>query len=120
MVVWKRRSFGRGVERMGQTTLAVAPTILLLAAISAPVEAVDLAYGEYLASECATCHREAADGAAIPPLAGLPGRYFVNALRAYRSGRRLNPAMENVARSLDDQQIEALAAYFASLRKERP
>ena len=80
--------------------------------------AADLAYGEYLASECVTCHQASVDEGAIPASVGLPTRYFVNALRDYRAGRRANPVMQNVARSLDDQQIEALAAYFASLREK--
>jgi cytochrome c553 len=46
----------------------------------------------------------------------LPAQDFVNSLRDYRTGRRSNPVMENVARSLDNAQIEALAAYFASLK----
>jgi cytochrome c553 len=105
---------------MGPRTILVAPMLLVLEAISAPAQPVDVAYGEYLASECMTCHREAPDQRAIPPIAGLPRESFVDALRAYRAGRRINPVMKNVARSLDDRQIEALAAYFASLRKEKP
>jgi cytochrome c len=78
--------------------------------------AADLAYGEYLASECVSCHRMAATDAAIPAIVGLPAQDFVNSLRDYRTGRRSNPVMQNVARSLDNAQIEALAAYFASLK----
>jgi cytochrome c553 len=36
-------------------------------------------------------------------------------LRAFREGRRTNPVMVSVARSLDERQIAALAAYFASV-----
>jgi cytochrome c len=81
-----------------------------------PGVAADLAYGEYLSSECVTCHRAPAKERAIPAIIGLPQSYFVNALRDFRAGRRANPLMQNVARSLDDEQIEALAAYFASLK----
>jgi cytochrome c553 len=35
----------------------------------------------------------------------------------YKDGARPNPAMRSVAGSLDDQQTEALALYFASLPK---
>ena len=102
----------------GRRTLeGVVPTLLMLGAPPAAL-AADLAYGEYLAAECVACHRTAVDEGAIPPLVGLPTRYFVNALRDYRAGRRDNPIMQNVARSLDDGQIEALAAYFASLEEK--
>lgn len=104
----------------GRWTLkGVVPVILMLGVPSA-VLAADLAYGEYLAAECVTCHRTAVDQGAIPALVGLPTQYFVNALRDYRAGRRANPVMQNVARSLDDEQMAALAAYFASLRDGGP
>lgn len=84
------------------------------------ISAADIAYGEYLAAECIACHRTAVDEGAIPAIAGLPAQYFINALRDYRAGRRSNPVMQNLARSLDDEQIEALAAYFAALRNGGP
>jgi cytochrome c553 len=36
-------------------------------------------------------------------------------LRFYKEGSRQNAAMMSVAHSLDDTQIEALAAYYGSL-----
>jgi cytochrome c len=82
--------------------------------------ASDLDYGKYLASECVTCHRARIDGAVIPAIVGLPKQEFVNALSDYRSGRRSNPLMESIANALDEAQIEALAAYFASLKIGEP
>jgi len=82
--------------------------------------AADLAYGEYLASECFSCHHAAVKDGAIPALVGLPAQDLVNSLHDYRTGRRGNPVMQNVARSLDNAQIEALAAYFASLEIGEP
>jgi cytochrome c553 len=76
-----------------------------------------LRLGAHLASECASCHGTAAASGAIPPLAGKPADEVKAALLAFRSGERSNPVMVSVARSLDDEQIAALAAYFASLRK---
>jgi cytochrome c553 len=75
--------------------------------------AADIAYGEYLAAECASCHAPAARADAIPRLGSLSYDYLVGALRAYRDGSRTDPAMQSVARSLSDAEIEALAAYFA-------
>ena len=34
---------------------------------------------------------------------------------AFRDGRRLNETMRSVSASLTDEEIEALAAYFATL-----
>jgi cytochrome c553 len=117
----RARSVGRRVSAAaGWTLMGLAPAILVLDAVLPPAVAADLAYGEYLASECVICHRATVGQGAIPAIAGLPAPYFVNALRDYRAGRRLNPIMQNVARSLDDEQIAALAAYFASLKAGGP
>lgn len=108
---------------MGGRRAAVPLAPILLAGVPAlgaavPASAADLAYGEYLSAECITCHRTTVDEGAIPAIVGLPKQYFVNALRDYRAGRRANAVMQNVARSLDDEQVEALAAYFASLNDD--
>ena len=79
----------------------------------------DPAYGEYLASECSACHPPDVTDGVIPPLWLLPTGYFIDVLKAYRSGLRENPAMEAVARTLGDEEIEALAAYFAYLREQK-
>jgi cytochrome c len=79
-----------------------------------PGLAADVAYGEYLASECVTCHGANAD-ASIPALDALRYGQLIAALKAYRAGSRTNPVMQSVARSLDDAAIEALAAYFSGL-----
>lgn len=76
--------------------------------------AADLAYGEYLAGECVVCHRANADSA-IPPINALPAPYFIEALREYREGERDHDLMRTVARSLGDDEMEALAAYFEQL-----
>jgi cytochrome c len=93
---------------------AVQATLLIVGMMSArnPALAADAAYGEYLASECVTCHGANAD-ASIPALDTLRYEQLIAALRAYRAGSRTNPVMQSVARSLDDAAIEALAAYFS-------
>ena len=75
-------------------------------------------YGEYLSSQCSTCHRLDAFEGGIPPLGHLPEDYFIIAMREYKSGRRSNPAMVSVANALTDEEIAALAAYYAAQRQE--
>jgi cytochrome c len=77
-----------------------------------PALAADAAYGEYLASECVTCHGANAN-ASIPALQALRYEELVSALKAYRDGTRTNPVMQSVARSLGDAEIAALASYFS-------
>ena len=78
-----------------------------------PGLAADATYGEYLAAECVTCHGADTANASIRPLRSLRYEELVAALEAYRAGTRTNPAMQSVARSLGDAEIEALAAWFS-------
>ena len=74
----------------------------------------DLAYGEYLAGECAGCHSNATDGA-VPVVNGLPAERVVQALLEYRDGTRDNTTMGGIAAPLADEEIAVLGHYLASL-----
>ena len=75
----------------------------------------DLAYGEYLAGECVTCH--SADGAdkGIPSIIGLEAEGFAYIMHSYRKKELENKVMQLVAGRLDDEQIASLAVYFSKL-----
>ncbi len=94
------------------------PTILggLLLAGDAPAQAVgDRNAGRQLAGQCRTCH--GLDGYAQIPIAphigGEPGSYIRAQLAAFRDGNREHEMMSIVARSLTDQQIADLAAWYS-------
>jgi cytochrome c len=72
----------------------------------------DPEYGEYLSSECVSCHR--ADGTAdgIPSITRWPERDFVVAMHAYKEKLRPHPVMQMMAARLSNEEIAALAAYF--------
>jgi cytochrome c len=74
----------------------------------------DVEYGAYLAQDCSSCHRNNTDTPGIPEIAGLPTDYFISALKAYKEGKRDHSTMQMIARSLDEEQVRALAAYYAS------
>ena len=96
-----------------------ALSFALLLAMSQSALADELfEYGEYLSSQCATCHRLDAFEGGIPPLGHLPKDYFISAMREYKSGRRSNPAMVSVANALTDEEIDALATYYAAQRQK--
>lgn len=78
-----------------------------------------IAYGRHLSSECTACHRPDAGEGAIPSLAGRPAAEIVALLEDFRAGRKSNPVMVSVAKSLDDKEITALAAYFSALPARR-
>jgi cytochrome c553 len=104
----------------GMHRRAVAVSLLAtLGALSCGAEDQDALqrYGRHLAQECASCHRDGGADGAIPSLAGRPQAEIVALLEDYRAGRKTNPVMVSVAKSLDEKQTAALAAYFASLPK---
>ncbi|HKH32838.1 MAG TPA: hypothetical protein VKA80_01535 [Beijerinckiaceae bacterium] len=78
----------------------------------------DRAYGEYLSSECVTCHLLGGRFAGIPPIIGWPEETFVAVMNEYRLKVRPNPVMQTLAGRLSDEEIAALAAYFGSLAAE--
>jgi cytochrome c len=70
-------------------------------------------YGEYLSSECVTCHQADGEDKGIPSITGWPNERFVTVMHAYKSKSRDNPVMQSIAASLSDEEIAALAAYFS-------
>lgn len=73
----------------------------------------DPAYGEYLANECVACHQRSGSNDGIPGIIGWPVEDFVIAMHAYKRQIRPHPVMQMMAGRLSDEEIAALAAYFA-------
>ena len=74
----------------------------------------DAEYGEYLASECSTCHQRDGSDQGIPAINSWPEDDFVAAMQAYKIKLRPHPVMQMMAGRLSDEEIAALAAYFAA------
>jgi cytochrome c553 len=49
----------------------------------------------------------------VPKIGGQSQQYIEAALKAYRQGDRKHPTMVGVAKGLTDDEIAALAAYYA-------
>lgn len=75
----------------------------------------DPEYGEYLASECQTCHKVDGSDDGIPAITGWPTEDFVVAMHAYKTKIRPHPVMQMLAGRLNNEEIAALAAYFKEL-----
>jgi len=86
---------------------------------TAPEVLGDVEYGQYLSSECVTCHNVKASGDNIPSLNGRPPRQLVEIMKAYKAKKLNNPTMQTVASRLDAEQIASLALYFATLEKPK-
>ncbi len=97
--------------------------VLGAAAFSLPATAGDPARGAVISAErCAACH--GADGqsnvAEIPRLAGQQAGFITLQMILFREGLRQVPAMQAPTEKLSDSDVEAVAAFFASLPSSPP
>ena len=104
---------------MKSTTMMLCVSVLM--ALAVPAQAAgDPKAGQVKTSMCAGCHgipgwRTAYPGVySVPKLGGQHADYIVAALKAYKTGERSHPSMKGIAASLSDQDMEDLAAYYAS------
>ena len=72
---------------------------------------------------CGQCHgpNGLGVGTAFPKLAGQSAQYIVAQLQAWKAGQRGNDPMHlmtGVAAKLDEEQMSAVAAYYANLKTE--
>ena len=75
----------------------------------------DAEYGEYLAGGCTGCHQTDGSYDGIPSIVGWDEETFVWAMHSYKEKIRKHPVMQMMAGRLSDEEIAALAAYFAAL-----
>lgn len=70
------------------------------------------------AALCVTCHGPLGLSQLpnAPNLAGQPAIYTVEQLKNYRSGKRQHEVMGVIAKPLTDQEIDDLAAWYASIQ----
>jgi cytochrome c553 len=101
-------------------TFVPGASVLLFLLLSNPSNAESIAKGKEKAQNCAMCH--GANGIAqmpnAPNLAGQPAAYLAEQLKNYRAGKRSNEIMNVIAKPLTDQEIDELAAWYASIRIE--
>src|SRR5688572_8387670 len=72
-----------------------------------------------MAAACAICH--GTDGRAVTrdvvPLAGLPREHIASQMRAFRDGQRPATVMHQIAKGYTDQQIDAIAGWYAAQKR---
>ncbi len=98
-------------------TLAAALISLALGVSASTVLAAgDPVSGKTKSASCAACH--GTDGNSVnpewPKLAGQHASYLAKQLKDYQSGKRENATMTGMAAALSNQDMEDLAAYFAT------
>ncbi len=107
-------SIGGAKVRIGICVVAIAIAILNTAATLAGDPRAATSKAETL---CAGCHGP--DGISTNPiwpnLAGQKEEYFIKTMIDYRDGARQDPNMAALAKTLTEEEIEDLAAYYAAL-----
>lgn len=80
-------------------------------------QAGDAAAGKAKAMTCAACHGPTgiSPNDIWPNLAGQKEGYLVKQIKAFRDGERNDPMMAPMVKSLSDEDIANLAAYYSSL-----
>ena len=76
--------------------------------------------GQYLSSECVTCHQESGQAQGVPAIVGWPDEQFVAVMLSYKNRERPNPIMQTIAGRLSQAEIEALAAWFGAKAPAEP
>jgi len=68
-----------------------------------------------IAATCANCHGTGGVSVGdLPSLAGKPREEIVRAMQEFKSGARPATIMNQLAKGYTDEQIEALAGWFAA------
>ena len=79
---------------------------------------IDITAGRNIAeTACSGCHGMDGRGETteIPNLAAQPAEYLVEAMHAYRDGRRHHAALQDMTSGMSEADIANIAGYFASL-----
>lgn len=99
------------------TLLMTAAGAFLAAMPTVSFASGDRALGEYLSSECTTCHQVSGrQQGGIPAIVGWPEDQFVAVMHSYQQKHRENVTMQTIAARLSPDELAALASYFGSLK----
>jgi sulfide dehydrogenase cytochrome subunit len=72
--------------------------------------------GRTIGVTCSACHGpEGKSNGVIPSLYGMSAKQLESALLAFKSGKRNGTIMNRIAKGYTDNEIAAVAEYFANL-----
>jgi len=67
------------------------------------------------AASCSGCHPSSARvSSPVPRLTGMDRAAIVKAMQDFRSGQRAGTVMDRIAKGFTDEEIQAIAAWYAS------
>lgn len=102
-------------------TLTIIGLLLTSSVFAAELDAEAVKRGQASAAICGSCHQADGSGMNIPGgeswprLAGLNRDYLIAQIHAFKAGTRSSPTMTPFAGMLNEQQINDVASYYASL-----
>ena len=104
--------------------LALGATVLGVLLVGGVEAAGNPEEGRYKAQTCLGCHGVSGytnvyPSYHVPRLGGQHAQYIVSALQAYQSGQRSHPTMQAQSRTLTEQDMQDIAAYFASIEPKQ-
>lgn len=101
---------------LGRPGLALAALLVLMPLARA--QSADALQARSWAASCANCH--GTNGQAQPgmvPLAGSDKAQLIATMQDFKAGRRPATVMHQLAKGYSDEQIAAIAGYFAAQKK---
>ena len=111
----------RRALRLPRAAVARVPSTLfvigaLMLAVTQQAPASDVRSASMLANTCAGCHgtNGASAGEYMPTIGGLNKGYLIDVLDDYKTGRRASTIMGRIMRGYSDQEIRAIADFFAN------
>jgi sulfide dehydrogenase cytochrome subunit len=107
-----------GEQGMNKSHTVWILSLLLVTASASQAQAVDPLQARSWAAGCANCH--GTNGQAQPgmeSLAGVSQEDIVKKMQDFKAGRRPATLMHQLAKGYSDEQIQAIAAYFAAQKK---
>ena len=85
-------------------------------AVTQPALAGDVEAGKAAAASCVACHGVNGNSTnpLWPKLAGQHAAYLAKQMRDYKAGTRQDPVMGPMSQTINDADIDNIAAYFAA------
>lgn len=94
---------------------SLALTLLFAGALGAAASAYADTRARFMAANCAYCHGpDGKSRGAIPSLAGLEAKYFVDQMKAFRDGSRPATVMQKHANGYTDAELDVMGKWFES------
>ncbi len=87
-----------------------------VAIIGATWSATSVAASPPGAASCLGCHTVNADDNPVPPIGALTAEQIVSAMQAFRAGTRPATVMDRIAKGFSDEELKAIAQWYASAR----